>query len=381
MKVLIIAKAYPPDVGGVQSYSEFVARAYLKAGVIPVVVTSWEGRRGWHERNYPEGTISVLNLGMASQPIVFARMLISCGKLCRKENFDFFHSTTWRPALAILPWKGKTPVVLTVHGREVLNYPAIMKTAMSHVLRTTDLLVTVSNASMEMAESALSGAQPRGEWEVDFNGLSYIKEATDFMRPSRNPEDLVRILSFARLVERKNVQGCLRALAILRDRGITNFHYTVAGTGPMREMLTALIDELNLHSFVTMSGYVKDEDIPKLYRGADIFLHPQTAPSGGLDLEGFGLVIADAMSFGAAAIAGVAGGPKDFVKHGVRGLIVNGENTEEIAAALESLLTNSEKLDRLAGDGRTWALKTLSWDRHVTQILNNLRRRVLISAT
>lgn len=377
MKVLIVAKAYPPDVGGVQSYSEFVARAYLKAGVTPTVVTIWKGQRGWHDKNYPEGAVRVLNLGMAPQPVVFARMLSACAALRLRHRFDLLHPTTWRPALAILPWRGRTPLVLTVHGQEVLNYPAVLKTGMSRILRTADLLVTVSHATMTVAKTALQ-APPNGDWEVDFNGLSDIDLATAFDRPARDPAAPVRILSFARLAERKNVQGCLRALAMLRSRGITNFHYTVAGTGPMRHELESLIDTLDLRAFVTMAGYVEDADIPDLYRNADIFLHPQTAPNVGRDLEGFGLAIADAMSFGAAAIVGNAGGPKDFVRHGERGLVVNGEDTADIAAALETLLTTPETLSRLALEGRAWVLRTLSWDRHVAQILTNLRRRELI---
>jgi len=44
--VLICAKAFPPVVGGVESYSEHTAQAYLRCGVTPTVLTSFPGESG-----------------------------------------------------------------------------------------------------------------------------------------------------------------------------------------------------------------------------------------------------------------------------------------------------------------------------------------------
>ena len=94
MKVLVIAKAFPPEVGGVESYSEFIARAYLKANVTPTVISQFKGRRGWHEINYPEGKIRVYNVGPGSQFRVFLRMRRACSSILSREKFDFLHPTT-----------------------------------------------------------------------------------------------------------------------------------------------------------------------------------------------------------------------------------------------------------------------------------------------
>ena len=375
LKLLIVAKAYPPDVGGVQSYSEFIARAYRARGIEPVVVSSWEGPRGWHVRDYPEGPVRIFNTGMASQPVVLARMIVACARLRLTERFDVLHPTTWRVALAIWPFRGRTPTVLTVHGQEVLNFPAVLKSAMSGVLASADLVITVSNATMQVAKGALHGRRARGEWQVDFNGLSYLDQARAFERPARAPDAPVRILSFARLAERKNIAGCLDALAQLRDQGVTNFEYTIAGTGPLRDKIAAQIVRLGLSDRARMTGYVADEDIADLYRNADVFLHPQTASTTGRDLEGFGLAIADAISFGAAAIVGEAGGPPDFVRDGERGLVVDGNETDQIVAALRAVLTEPATRQRLARDGRAWCLENLSWQRHVDQVIAALKTR------
>lgn len=373
-RVFLVAKAYPPVVGGVESYSELIARAYVRHGATPIILSSWEGQRGWHDLAYPEGIIRVFNVGMASQPVVFARLVAACGRIRFTQKFDFIHATTWRPALALLPWFWPQKKVLTVHGQEVLNFPAILKHWMIWVLRTFDLVETVSQSTMHAAKGALEGARPRGIWEVNFNGLSFPEEAAAFNRPVRSTELPVRILSFARLAKRKNFHRCLQALSKLRDSGITNFHYTIAGTGPLKSEIENLIKELDMSNFVTMLGYVDDVDITGLYRNADIFLHPQTAAENHKDLEGFGLAIADSISFGCAAVVGKDGGPSDFVLHEERGLVVDGYDIDMIAEALERLITQPELQARLSSKGRQWCLENLSWDRHISQVIQSIER-------
>lgn len=371
-RVLIIAKAYPPTVGGVESYSEFIARAYLAQGVEPVVISSWGGRRGWEIRRHPEGDIHILNVGEGPQILIFARFVMAFVRLRLTQTFDVLHATTWRPALAVMPWRGQAPVVLTVHAQEVSNCPPAQRQAMTYVLKNVDQLNAVSDATMAVTKAEFGTNPARGKWQVNFNGLSYIEEAKTFERPRRSHDTPTRILSFCRLAERKNIKGCLDAIARLRDEGIINFEYIIAGNGPLKEEISSKIEDLNLSEFVKMAGYVRDDDIPGLYSNADIFLHPQTAPNKGRDLEGFGLAIADAMSFGAAAIVGKDGGPPNFVKHGERGLVVDGNEIDQITAALRQLLTDASERRRLAQNGRQWCLSNLSWDRHVAAIITSL---------
>lgn len=361
------AKAFPPDVGGVQTYSEYVARAYLKAGVTPVVVSRFDAPIGWHTLSYPEGELRLWNAGNGSQAVLFLRMLRANAKVLARERVDFVHPTTWRPAASVAPWRGKIPMVLSVHGQEVLSTPAYLEPVMRGMLSSADVVVAVSRPTLAAAEGALAGRSRRGSWLAAHNGLSYEPHAREF-QPVWN-EGPVCIYTFARLAERKNVQGSLRALRMLVDRGVTNFRYLIGGNGPMRKDLEALAAALGLSSQVEFLGYVAEEDIPGRYKAADIFLHPQTAPQGGKDLEGFGLAIADSMSFGAVAVVGSAGGPADFVTDDVNGLVVDGEDVSAIAGALERLLVDGAVRRRLSAAGRAWVLENLSWDRHAGKIL------------
>jgi len=370
--VLLVAKSYPPVVGGVETYSESVARGYLRRNLIPIVLTQTAGDSGWRCISYPEGVIRLFNTGPGKQSWVFARLLFEAASVFRRERFTFVHATTWRPALAICVFARKLPLVLTVHGREVMNYPWFLKHPMIGLLRRADVLAAVSSATMEIAKTALHRRRPRGKWIVAFNGISYPDEARSFFRENSLPNASINLLSLARLVPRKNVQACIQAIMELRDEGVTGFRYAIAGRGPMEMELKATVRKNGLEDIVHFLGYVADRDLPSLYQAADVFLHPQTNVGEGNDFEGFGLVIADAMSFGCAVLAGDAGGPRDFVTHNTTGILADGMSSSEVKEAIRRLVTDTQLRRRLSSNGRAYALSELSWDRHVEKIVQSL---------
>lgn len=374
VKIIVLAKAYPPVVGGVETYSEEIVRAYLQKGHDVTVVTQTKGEKGWGQKNYPEGVVSLFNTGPGGQATIFCEFLKELRKLFKTGEFDLIHATTWRPAIALLPWhKGK--MVVTVHGREVLNYPFFLKPLMIKVLQVASQVVTVSSATMEIAREALFGREPQGFWHVAYNGISFPKAARENDRAIESQTDgPISILTVARHVPRKNIDGCIRALAQMRDEGL-DFEYRIVGRGPMHESLKQLVEELEMGTRISFLGFVPDEDLPGLYRQSDLFLHPQTNVGDGIDFEGFGLVIADAMSFGCATLAGEAGGPSDFVRDGETGVLVNGLNQEEVTDAIRRLICDPDLRRNLSQNGREQALRDFSWSRHVNLILKNTEKK------
>lgn len=365
--VLLCAKGYPPDIGGVQAYSEHVARAYLAQGIVPMILTSRPGPRGWLDMDYPEGRARLFNVGEGSQVRIFLRLLRAGWRIARSTPFDFFHATTWRAAAAIAPWRAGRPLAITVHGREVLDVPHLLVGVMRGLLRRADAVIAVSRITLSGVRQAMAGQTGGGRWIASFNGLSYPEESAGFRRSPPGP--ILHLYTFCRLIERKNIAGALHALHRLRQRGIDNFDYVISGDGPARPGIERLIAELDLSDRVSLTGYIPAGEIPEAYRRADIFLHPQTAPDGGRDVEGFGLVIADAMSFGALAIAGTAGGPADFIADGRTGILVDGEDVAAIAAAIARAFTDAAACAAIAEQGRIWCGANLSWNRHVADVL------------
>jgi len=83
----------------------------------------------------------------------------------------------------------------------------------------------------------------------------------------------------------------------------------------------------------------------------------------GASVEGFGLVFLEAGWYGKPALGGRDGGAADAIKDGETGLLCDGANSEEVASALERLLSDGDLLARLGvaaerhARSQTWALK------------------------
>ena len=96
-------------------------------------------------------------------------------------------------------------------------------------------------------------------------------------------------LTVRRLVERMGIDLLIRAAA-----EVPGLQVVIGGDGPLRSELEALAASHRVPA--KFLGYVKDEDLPALYRSADLFVLPTRA------LEGFGLVAIEAMACGTPAM-------------------------------------------------------------------------------
>lgn len=361
MRILYLAKAYPPETGGIETYSEQVASAYARDGHEVTVVTAHPGPAGVETR----AGVEVHNVGQGPQPLVFARMLATLWKL-RRRPADFVHATSWRVALPPMLLRSGLPLVVTVHGREVFVVPRPFRPVMRHVMRRARLIPTVSQAILDKFQETLpfrlAGAFP------NWNGVSF-EDAAREMPPK--PAGAINIFCMCRLVERKNVDGAIRAVGLLVREG-HDITFRIAGSGPERAALEALVAAEGLGDRVELLGWTPDEAVVALYRESHVFLHPQIAVQGGMDMEGFGLSIADAMAFGAVPVAGDSGGPVDFVHPAETGYLVDGRDVAAIAAALRRLIEDRDHLDSLGRSAWRFAHQRLTWSAHVRSILDRL---------
>jgi phosphatidylinositol alpha-1,6-mannosyltransferase len=86
------------------------------------------------------------------------------------------------------------------------------------------------------------------------------------------------------------------------------------------------------------------------------------------DTEGFGLVFLEANACGIPVIAGKAGGSVDAVTDLVNGLVVDGDQTQEISAAILRLFQDDALRERLIQTGNTVAERS-GWGGRVEQFL------------
>lgn len=117
---------------------------------------------------------------------------------------------------------------------------------------------------------------------------------------TRSFDGVLHMVSAGRLVHKKNMDGLLRALALLE----VPWRCTIAGEGPDRKILESLTKELALEGRVNFAGYVGDMN--ELYASADVVVLFSR-------YEGFGLAAAEAMATGVPVVASDVPGLREIV--------------------------------------------------------------------
>ena len=107
--------------------------------------------------------------------------------------------------------------------------------------------------------------------------------------------------------------------------------HVVAGDGDDRARLEARAAELAGGTAVRFLGYVPDEELPDLYRLADLFVMPSAE-------EGFGIVYLEAAACGLRVIGGAGGGSGDAVPDARVGELVDPADLAGLIEAVARLL-------------------------------------------
>jgi phosphatidylinositol alpha-1,6-mannosyltransferase len=113
---------------------------------------------------------------------------------------------------------------------------------------------------------------------------------------------------------------------------------------------------------VRFPGAIPDSEKRLLFAASDIHLMPSV--QRGNVTEGFGIVFLEAAAAGIPSVCGKAGGQPEAVRHMQTGIVANGEDLNDVAAAVRRLASDSGLRLQLGEQGRAWAAEH-AWDRVV----------------
>lgn len=169
------------------------------------------------------------------------------------------------------------------------------------------------------------------------------------------------IVTVGRLVHRKGQDRLLEALPrIIKE--IPDVALVFVGEGPHRQQLDNLVKKLGLQNHVYFIGRTQFSELPKYICVGDVFAMPSRSRFFGLEVEGLGIVYLEASACGLPVIAGASGGAPDAVIAGETGLVVDGNNLEEIAQSCINLLKSKELRDQMGKNGRAWVIDNWRWE-------------------
>src|SRR5262249_19069197 len=129
----------------------------------------------------------------------------------------------------------------------------------------------------------------------------------------------------------KGHEAVFAALPALRTE-FPDLVHVVVGDGDDRARLEGRAVELTRDpAAVRFLGYVPEEDLPALYRLADLFVMPSS-------LEGFGIVYLEAAACGLRVVGGIGGGSADAIPDGRVGVAIDPNDGEALISAVRRSL-------------------------------------------
>lgn len=192
-----------------------------------------------------------------------------------------------------------------------------------------------------------------------------------FSLPGRsNGADPV-ILSVARLVEKKGLGDLIEAADILRRRG-RGFRIEIIGDGPLRGALEERVAERGLQERIRLLGAQPHSAVRQAYARAAAFALPCVVASDG-DRDGIPNVLLEAMASGVPVISTKVSGIPELIEPDREGMLIPPNSPEDLAKALERLLTDPELSGRLARAAREKIEKAFSVEENCRRLLDVFR--------
>ena len=253
------------------------------------------------------------------------------------RNADVLHAPN-----CFLPPRRPCAGVVTIHDLAFEQYP-------EDFARTTRLKYrtwtprAARSAQMVIVPSSFTRDDVVRRYGGDADKSRVIPEAPVLPIGTTEPPEGPYLLAVGDLRQKKNFVTLARAYTRLRARGLRH-RLIIAGLDAGEG------DAIRAAGPVELPGYVPDDELDALIRGADLLVHPSL-------YEGFGLILVEAMARGVPlAVADATALPETA---GDAAVLFDPHDDVALADAITAALDDADRL-RQAGYER---VAGLSWDR------------------
>lgn len=348
MRIVIASDLHWPTINGVASFGRNIARGLTDKGHdVIVIAPSQTGQtyREYDQNHWVHRTVSVpfpfyQNLRISVNPTVQVKNII--------ERFepDLIHIQTplgvGRAALAAAK-KLDIPVVATNHAMPenlidnlrllapfarpisylIKEYGSRFYNNMDYVTLPTQAAIDMlNNGDLKVPNVPISNG-------IDLSRFHPKDEGDNLYKRFDLPTNLPIVLYTGRLDAEKHLSVLVRAFtSVIRD---VPAHLLIVGHGNDADNLKALTRELDIARHVTFTGRVTDDDLPRFYRIADVFVMPSPA-----ELQS--LTTLEAMASGLPIVAVKAGALIELCKDGQNGYSCTVDDSADMAAKILQII-------------------------------------------
>lgn len=381
------------DAGGMTVYVRGVAAAHASAGIHTDIFTraTSEGGRiariseGVRVISIDAGPVSVIPKHSMAQYIDEFAAGVQVFAAMQRASYDVVHSHYWQSGLAAISLAERWGAPL-VHSQHTLGRvknlhlapgdgaePQARIEGEDRVINRADVLIPSTDDEWEQL-SCLYGAL-HDRMKIIHPGIDH---AIFKPRAGANERDEARerlgltpdhavILCVGRIQPLKGLSLAIRAAAEVAPQLEREIAVVIVGgpSTPAGEAelarLRGLADDLALGARVHFLGPLPHNELPELYRAADVLAVCSRT-------ESFGLAALEAHACGVPVVATAVGGLKYVVHNGMSGQLLDSADPSRMAERLLPLLAD-ERLRRSFSEAAVASARRFSWDRTGAELL------------
>lgn len=227
----------------------------------------------------------------------------------------------------------------SAHAQDIYTQPS---TSLATKIEKAKFVITCTKYNKKYLSSI---CRPDGQQEkihCIYHGVDWGKWQNKTPKQVIDPKK-IKLLSIARLVEKKGIDDLINAVSLLKISGY-DISCTIIGEGPMRRKHIQDIKQSGLESAVIIKDFMPHAEIKKQFKKHDIFVLPSVIASNG-DRDGLPNVLLESLAMGMPTVSTTISAIPELIQDRETGIIVPTESPQKIAKAIQ-LLVNSPELVR-----------------------------------
>lgn len=257
------------------------------------------------------------------------------------HKFSFYRAA---PYVLFAAHVWRRPVVLHIHGSSFDDFAETDDLAVrwlqGTVFEAADRIVVLSPYWREL----LADRVPAEKLEVFPNAVDPAEYDPEF---GGDPPHVVFV---SNLIDRKGVTELCTALDLLDERDL-DYRATIAGKGPLVDQVETLAEDSPNVEYV---GYVSEARKRQLLDTGTIYVLPTYA-------EGLPIAMLEGMAGGNAIVSTRVGSIPEVIDED-SGILLEPGDSEGLADALETLVADPERTERMGRRNRGLVEEKYSWD-------------------
>ena len=332
---LIVTRAFPPELGGMQSLMWGLTKEMSKNFMIKVFADYQNNHKEFDKKE----NFSIERVG----GIKFLRKIRKAqliNEYLKENKVQGIIADHWKSLELINTDKKK---YCLIHGKEI-NHPkgSSLNDRVVKVLNNVEKVIANSEYTKNLA---IDSGVKKGKIVVINPGVDPVNELNK--KSLEKVESLLkvkspRLITVSRFDKRKNHEKVIMALRNLKQK-YPDIVYICIGYGDEEDNLKKLVKELDLNLQVMFFKDISDDLKNALIAKSNIFVMPSIIHKK--SVEGFGIVYLEAAQYGVPSLGGKDGGASDAIDHNKTGLICDGNNLEDIYSSLDSMIENKKYIE------------------------------------